>query len=184
MRFFVRDTGIGIPKDKQQAIFQAFEQADRSTTRTYGGTGLGLAISSQLVRMMGGQIGVESQVGRGSVFHFTAPFEMPEAPAARPAPALPVSIQGLPALIVDDNATNRYIFEEILMNWGMKPRAVENGREALESLERAREAGTPFAVALLDFHMPEMDGLALAERIKQRPDLSDTAGTSASGPLS
>ena len=175
LRFSVRDTGIGIPKDKQQAIFQAFEQADRSTTRTYGGTGLGLAISSQLVRMMGGQIGVESQVGRGSVFHFTAPFEMPEAPAARPAPALPVSIQGLPALIVDDNATNRYIFEEILMNWGMKPRAVENGREALESLERAREAGTPFAVALLDFHMPEMDGLALAERIKQRPDLSDTA---------
>jgi len=172
LHFSVRDTGIGISPDKQQVIFHAFEQADGSTTRRYGGTGLGLTISTQLVEMMGGQIWVESEVGRGSAFHFTAQFDLQMGPAARPVPAEPADLQDLSVLVADDNSTNRRILVEIFTHWRMKPTAVGDGRAALEALGRAAEAGAPFALALLDSHMPEMDGFAVAEQIRQSPRLA------------
>jgi two-component system, sensor histidine kinase and response regulator len=171
LHFAVSDTGIGITPDQQRKLFTAFSQADTSMTRKYGGTGLGLAISARLVQMMGGEIWLESQVGRGSTFHFTARFAPAPSPVARPTPAEPASLHGLSVLVVDDNATNRLILREMLTNWGMRPTVVEAGREALVALERARQAGSPFALVLLDAMMPEMDGFTLARRIKQEPHL-------------
>src|SRR3712207_5639211 len=133
----VCDTGIGIPPDKQGAIFDAFSQADTSTTRRYGGTGLGLAISSQLVSLMGGRIWVESEPGRGSQFHFTARFGRSAHAVPRPRRILPASIGGTRVLIVDDNATNRRILLEMLRNWDMRPAAVAGVREALAAIEEA-----------------------------------------------
>ena len=127
LHFAVRDTGIGIPPDKQRVIFEAFSQVDSSTTRKYGGTGLGLAISTQLVAMMGGRIWVESEVGKGSTFHFTARFGLSTAVLPKRVTE-PVDVQDLPVLVVDDNATNRRILQEMLTNWRMKPTVVE-GRE-------------------------------------------------------
>jgi PAS domain S-box-containing protein len=170
LHFAVSDTGIGIAPDQQQKLFKAFSQADTSTTRKYGGTGLGLAISARLVQMMGGKIWLESLVGGGSTFHFTARFAPARGPMAPPAPAEPSHVHGLPVLVVDDNATNRRILEEMLTNWGMRPTVVEGGREALAALERARGTGSPFALVLLDAMMPEMDGFTLAERIRQDPE--------------
>jgi CheY-like chemotaxis protein/HPt (histidine-containing phosphotransfer) domain-containing protein len=177
LHFSVTDTGIGIPPEKQSLIFAAFTQADGSTTRQYGGTGLGLAISSQLVAMMGGRIGVESAVGQGSTFHFTARFGRPveskprcESEAA--APTELVDLRDLPVLVVDDNATNRRILTEMLTHWHMKLTAVDGGPAALAALEQARDAGEPFPLVLLDAMMPEMDGFALAERIKRTPGLA------------
>ncbi len=172
LHFAVSDTGIGITHDQQQKLFTAFSQADTSTTRKYGGTGLGLAISARLVQMMGGEIWLESQVGRGSTFHFTARFAPARGPVVRAAPAEPASLHGLNVLVVDDNATNRLILEETLTNWGMRPTSVEGGREALIALEQARQTGSPFALVLLDAMMPEMDGFTLARRIKQETDLT------------
>ena len=171
LHFAVSDTGIGIPLEKQSRLFTAFSQVDVSTTRKYGGTGLGLAISGQLVRMMGGRIWLESAADCGSTFHFKAQMKMSSTVAVTRVLAEPVSIHGLPVLVVDDNATNRRILEEMLTNWRMKPTAVESGRAALSLLERAYEAGEPFALVLLDSNMPEMDGFALAERIKRIPTL-------------
>ncbi len=166
LRFAVSDTGIGIAPEQQQRLFKAFSQADTSTTRKYGGTGLGLAISARLVEMMGGELQLESRVGRGSTFHFTLPIRLAQGPAARrTVPPEPRFVHGLPVLVVDDNATNRRILEEMLGNWGMQPMAVEGGREALAALEQARAAGKPFSLVLLDAMMPEMDGFMLAERI-------------------
>jgi PAS domain S-box-containing protein len=165
LHFAVSDTGIGITPEQQQKLFKAFSQADTSTTRKYGGTGLGLAISARLVQIMGGEIWLDSQAGKGSTFHFTVPFGLARLPVARPAPAEPIQVHGLPVLVVDDNATNRRILQELLANWGMIPTLVESGGGALAALERARAAGEPFALVLLDAMMPEMDGFALAEQI-------------------
>ena len=168
--FEVNDTGIGIPLEKQRTIFEAFSQADNSTTRKYGGTGLGLTISARLVRMMNGRIWVDSQVGCGSTFHFTAEFEVAEATA--PASPKPVKLAGVRALIVDDNQTNRRILEKTLSAWGMRVAMTSTAREALEVLLQARNKGAPFSILLTDAHMPEMDGFALVEQIHVHPDLA------------
>ncbi len=170
LRFSVSDTGIGILLDKQQKIFQAFEQEDNSLTRRYGGTGLGLSIATRLVALMHGEIGVESEPGRGSLFHFTARFglqvDQPDRPLVRPL----VELQGLRVLVVDDNATNRHILEEWFRGWRTEPTAVADGLEALDALWRASASGRPFALVVLDSRMPGIDGLALAERILQSPE--------------
>ncbi len=169
LQFSVRDTGIGIPPDKLRMIFDPFSQVDSGTTRKYDGTGLGLAISSRLVEMMGGRMAVESVVGQGSTFRFTA--RLGTADCAPPRPIDPGRLRGLPVLVVDDNATNRRILEETLGGWEMRPTCVEGGAEALAALESAHAAGRPFALILLDAQMPAMDGFMLAERIKRRPEL-------------
>jgi PAS domain S-box-containing protein len=173
LHFAVRDTGIGIPPEKQQVIFGAFEQADSSTTRRYGGTGLGLAITSHLVSLMGGRIWVESACGQGSTFHFTLPFGLG---GNRPATQLAefTRLRNLPALVVDDNHTNRHILVEVLKRWKMLPTEAEDGRQALALLEQSKKAANPFAVILLDGQMQDMDGFAVAEQIKRDPELAGT----------
>ncbi|WP_166820043.1 response regulator [Thalassoroseus pseudoceratinae] len=169
IHFSVKDTGIGIPAEKLGLLFQAFSQVDPSTTRKFGGTGLGLAISSQLVKMMGGRIWVESEEGQGSTFHFTARFGLSTSPPARQVPQELSEIKGLRVLVVDDNATNRRILVEVLSNWGLKPTAVTCGPEALKAIEEALDQGSPFRIVLLDNMMPEMDGFMLAQEILKRP---------------
>ena len=164
LHFEVADTGIGIPLDKQSVIFESFAQADGSTTRKFGGTGLGLAISSKLIAMMGGRIWVESDAGRGSRFHFTARFGEGAEITEAETPAL--SLAGLRVLVVDDNATNRRILEEVLKHWHAVPTLATGGADALAMINAAQEKGEPFDVALLDVNMPEMDGFMLAERMR------------------
>ncbi len=171
LHFAVRDTGIGIPPARQGQIFEAFSQADSSTTRKYGGTGLGLTISTQLVAAMGGRIWVESEVGKGSVFHFTARLGIGEA---LPSRTYDLDLSGLRVLVVDDNATNRRILQEVLMQWGMEPTLVEGGAEAITAMELAQTEHHPYRLVLLDQMMPEMDGFTLAERIKDRPELAQS----------
>jgi two-component system sensor kinase len=166
LHFVVSDTGIGIPADRQQAIFEAFSQADTSTTRRYGGTGLGLTISMQLVKLMGGRLWVASEVGQGSNFHFDVRFGLPREVAGRPWPR-PEELQDLPVLVVDDNRTNRRVLEDVLANWGMRPTLAADGPAALAHLTAAADRGEPFRLALLDMMMPGMDGFQLAERIRQ-----------------
>jgi CheY-like chemotaxis protein/anti-sigma regulatory factor (Ser/Thr protein kinase) len=168
----VTDTGIGIPADKRRLILEPFTQADGSTTRQYGGTGLGLAIATQLVELMGGQMWLESEVGRGSTFHFTVHFGVQSEPMAIHEPTPSVDVRHLPVLVVDDNATNRHILHQMLAHWQMQPTAVEGGQAALAALTQAQKAGTPFPLVLLDAHMPEMDGFTLAARIRQDPTLA------------
>jgi PAS domain S-box-containing protein len=173
LHFCVRDTGIGVPVDKQQAIFDAFSQVDASTTRRFGGTGLGLAIASRLVSLMDGRLWVESEVGRGSKFHFAVPFLKPQSlPAASASTS--DSLAGLRVLIVDDNHTNQTILREILTSWKMRPTTVSDGESALAEIRRAQEAGAPYLVVLSDVHMPGMDGFQLTERIKASPNLNGT----------
>jgi PAS domain S-box-containing protein len=175
LHFSVTDTGIGIPPEKQQRIFEAFAQADTSTTRKYGGTGLGLAISAQLCELMGGVMWVESEVGRGSTFHFTAHFGRPEASSAGKAPEpAPLKLHDLPVLVVDDNATSRQILEEMIGNWRMKPVTAKDGRSAMDALRRAHKEGNPFRLVLLDAHMPGMDGFDVAAQVKHDPHLRGT----------
>jgi len=164
LHFFVSDTGIGIPEEKQRTIFEAFEQADSSTTRKYGGTGLGLSISAALVKLMGGTMWVESKVRQGSKFHFTVVLEMKQSESESVAEEVQKLID-LPILVVDDNASNRRILKEVLTNWRMKPTLASSGAEALNALEMTKSKNS-FAVVLLDVHMPEMDGFAVAEQIK------------------
>jgi signal transduction histidine kinase/DNA-binding response OmpR family regulator len=170
VRFDIRDTGIGIPEDKQALIFEAFAQADGSTTRKFGGTGLGLTISTRLVKMMGGSLWVDSQPGQGSCFHFTVCFETAgELEQPNPDQA---RLIGMPALVVDDNGTNRRILTELLWLWRMRPASAASGIEALGMLRQAAERGDPFSLVLTDCHMPGMDGFDLAARIRNSPHLT------------
>jgi len=171
IHFTVRDTGVGIPKDKQALIFEAFAQADGSSRRKYGGTGLGLTISTRLVAMMGGRTWLESEPGQGSTFHFTARFELAQAASEKSDLEGHGSLVGIPVLIVDDNPTNRRILEMTLRQWGMKPTLVSSGWAALAELRRAQEGGQPPPLVLLDAQMPQLDGFATAAKIKQDPDL-------------
>jgi signal transduction histidine kinase/CheY-like chemotaxis protein len=165
--FTVRDTGIGIPPEKQAQILEPFTQADGSTTRRYGGTGLGLAITKQLVELMGGRLWLESQVGVGSMFAFTVGLGVQAEPPGAPEPASLTSLRDVPVLIVDDNATNRRILYELLSHWQMRPIAVDGGQAALATLDLAKRDGRPFPLVLLDVQMPEMDGFTVAARITQ-----------------
>jgi PAS domain S-box-containing protein len=172
LHFTVSDTGIGIPAEKQILIFRPFSQADASTTRKYGGTGLGLTISKRLVGLMGGTMWVESEAGRGAHFHFTARLKKSEKPVAATTNAPTLSLQGVKALIVDDNHTNRRVLEAMMRRWEMKTTSVEGGVEALMQLSAAHNMGDPFALVLTDMHMPKMDGFTLIERIRQQRELS------------
>jgi two-component system, sensor histidine kinase and response regulator len=171
LHFAIKDTGVGIPADKQSKIFEAFSQADGSMARKYGGTGLGLTICTRLVGMMDGRIWVESELGKGSTFHFLVSLAAQEHPTLRPSPIHPAKLRDLHALIVDDNFTNRRVLHGMLSRWGMKPTAVDGGRAALQAIEVAKNAGYPFPLILLDGQMPEMDGFTLAEQIHKDPDL-------------
>ena len=167
----VRDTGIGIAPEKQAAVFEPFEQADTSTTRRFGGTGLGLAISTGLIDLMGGRIWLESEPGQGSTFHFTVPVEVAPMSSSEPAVTPATSLRGMRILVVDDNATNRMILEEILNNWEMRPSVATGADEALEMMRAAAAQADPFLVVLADCHMPDADGFALSECIKHEPQL-------------
>src|ERR1700730_12662381 len=170
LHFTIADTGIGIPAEKQSAIFEAFTQADGSMSRTYGGTGLGLTISSRLVGFMRGRIWVESELGMGSRFHFTAHFRLQKMPARIIVPRDPKTLRDMRVLVVDDNATNRQILLKMLTNWHTNPTAVESGAKAITALREDQGLGRTFPLILVDAQMPEMDGFALVECIKKNPD--------------
>ena len=173
LHFTVTDTGIGVAEEKRDSIFEPFTQADTSTTRKYGGTGLGLTICTRLVKMMGGEIWVRSQVGRGSEFHFTVHLRVADSKAIEIGTIAPPEVlRGVRALVVDDNRTNRRILEGMLKRWEMNVTCVEGGEEALAQLGAARGAGGPYGLVLMDMHMPGMDGFTLAERIREKPELS------------
>ena len=172
LNFTVSDTGGGVPTEKLGAIFEPFVQVDGSLTRRHGGTGLGLAISSRLVERMGGRMWVESEVGKGSTFHFTVHMALPQRTAPVAPTLAPAELRGQAALVVDDNATNRRILEETLRVWGMRPTCVDGGSAALAELKRAAAVGKAYPLVLLDAQMPGMDGFALAERIQREADLA------------
>lgn len=162
----VEDTGIGIPPDVQRRVFKIFSQADASSTREYGGTGLGLAIARQLTQLMGGNIGVESEEGKGSRFWFRVRLSTSSREFISP-PVPSATLAGVRILVVGDNATNRKVFEQTLLSWDMRPALAESGEQALGMLRDAASQGEPYAVTLLDFGSPEMDGMALAREIKK-----------------
>lgn len=171
LRFAVHDTGIGIPKDKQQLIFQAFSQADTSIARKYGGTGLGLAISTQLVRLMNGYLWLESEEGHGSTFYFTARLGLGTR-KEESAPAAVEELQGLAALVVDDNATNRRILKDVLTSWHMIPHLADSAESALAMMQEAKAKAQPFAFVLIDGRMPGTDGITFAKHIIETPALA------------
>jgi PAS domain S-box-containing protein len=173
LRFSVKDTGIGIPIDKRDIIFEEFRQADSSTTRTYGGTGLGLAISSRLIGLMGGRIWVESELGQGSIFHFTTRFVVRDD-VVRPPRQQTEFLAETPILIVDDNATNRRILSEMLTNWGMRPTLAATARDGLQLLREAHARRDPFRLVLSDVNMPDVSGFTFAEWVRAEPDVANT----------
>jgi signal transduction histidine kinase/CheY-like chemotaxis protein len=174
VRFEVSDTGIGVADSDASRIFETFSQADSSTTRRYGGTGLGLAISRQLVAAMGGEIGVESEPGRGSTFWFTAPLEPAHDPDVVTAPRSTATLTGLRVLVVDDNATNRTILHDQLAHWGVSVDVVDGALAGLGRLGAAVAEGAPYDLAVLDLCMPDLDGLELARRIAATPSIAGT----------
>ena len=162
LHFAVTDTGIGIPPEKIKTVFGAFEQADTSTTRRYGGTGLGLAICARLSRLMKGTVWAESELGKGSTFHFSVRLGLADSP---PKPVEKRIVQGNRILVVDDNATNRLILDEMLRNWGIDVTSVESVDDALAALQKARETEKPYQLVLSDVHMPDRDGFDLAQQM-------------------
>ncbi|MCZ6801879.1 MAG: PAS domain S-box protein [Nitrospirae bacterium] len=173
LRFQVADTGIGITAEARGRLFQSFSQADSSTTRKYGGTGLGLAISKQLVEQMGGEIGVESNLGKGSLFWFTVPLQK-QAPATQKDHIPRVPLQGLRVCCIDDHPMNRFLMMQFCMDWGMEGVVAATPGEALGLIQAAMADGKPFDLAIVDLEMPEMDGMALARAIKANPAIADT----------
>ena len=167
----VKDTGIGIAADKLEHVFAPFEQADGSTTRKYGGTGLGLTISGRLAGLMQGRLWVESEQGRGSVFHFTARVGRGEGVSSVVPADEEVSLDGLRVLIIDDNATNRFVLREMVHRWGLRPTTADGGARGLEAIREATIQDDPYHVVLLDCHMPAMDGFMVAERIHEHPGM-------------
>ena len=170
LHFSVRDTGIGIPPEQQEKIFDSFSQVDASMTRRFGGTGLGLAISSQLVEMMDGRIWLESEVDEGTTFHFTARFHVH---SEQQNLVLREKLRGVPILVVDDNCCNQRIFGELLHHWGLEPTVVDGGPMVIEELKRAKAAGLPYRVAILDCEMRGMDGFNVAACIQEDSQLND-----------
>ncbi|WP_320045568.1 response regulator [uncultured Desulfobacter sp.] len=169
LHFAVLDTGIGIDANNRQKIFDSFTQADASTTRKYGGTGLGLAISARLVELMGGRIWVESEMGKGSVFHFTVRLGVQKGTPVHQIPAAQSELEALPVLVVDDNAANRRILKEMLKIWGMRPATADGGDAALRMVAQARSKEDPYRLLLLDVNMPFMDGFELSKRLQEQP---------------
>jgi len=172
IRVAVEDTGLGIPEDKLHALFEKFSQVDGSSTRKYGGTGLGLAISKQLVNLMGGSIGLSSKLGEGSTFWFSIPLQLGSQPHAAPVPL--ESLRGLRVLIVDDLEVNRRVLREQITSWEMRNSSCAGGREALQALRESGRERDPFQIVLLDYQMPEMDGVALAASVKAEPAFAET----------
>jgi two-component system, sensor histidine kinase and response regulator len=166
LRFAVRDTGIGIPKDKQHKVFEAFSQADASVARKYGGTGLGLSISVELVHLMNGRIWLESEENRGSTFFFTARFTKSTAQQGGASLPLPEALQGIPVLIVDSNATHQHILRSLMTNWRMRPTVATNVEDALTHAQQATLQGTPFPIILFDSALPDHGGLLFAQQLK------------------
>ena len=165
LRFDVSDTGIGVAPEHRAAIFQPFVQSDSSTTRTHGGTGLGLAISTNLVGLLGGRIWLDSELGRGSTFHVALPFalQQPQALDARAIDAQAKPLYGMRILVADDNAVNRRILEVTLTRWGMRPVVTAGGQAALDAMQQHKDAGRVCPVVILDGHMPDIDGFAVAD---------------------
>jgi CheY-like chemotaxis protein len=167
LHFAVSDTGIGISPEWKERIFAAFVQADGSHTRRYGGTGLGLSISSRLVEFMGGRMWAESEIGRGSTFHFTAGFGLTATPPRQARIPAIETLRNLPVLVVDDNASNRRILDNTLRRWRMRPVLADSGRQAIEIMQWHAAAADPFALILIDAQMPGIDGFQLARQIQQ-----------------
>jgi PAS domain S-box-containing protein len=172
LHFSVSDSGIGVPPEKQKAIFEPFVQADGSMTRKYGGTGLGLAISTSLVAQLGGRIWLVSEANKGSTFHFTARFGLAKTPLVKTTPREVINLQEMPVLVVDDNAVNRRILDAMLKHWLMNPVLTDGGQSGLAAMRESKKAGRPFPLVLLDAQMPDMDGFAVAEEIKKDPELA------------
>ncbi len=171
LHFSIRDTGIGIPQEKQQKVFEAFSQVDSSTTRRFGGTGLGLTISTRLIEMMGGRVWLESELGVGTTFHFVVHL----SPAADQRPRRPAQLsrlQDIRVLVVDDNSTNRRILKEMLTQWKVRAELACDAQQALLAVREAEQRNDPFGLILLDYHMPEVDGIQFAERLAELPKQS------------